>query len=271
MAVSIKTLQEDRYLGWLFRYKPNWKWVNDHLEYAVVTGIVVAMGYYLLMQQLSSHDRGTPISDPLAWTLILAMMPGFLMLERLTDWRLSVVVELEIGIAVLIGSYVGIFQAVDHQINLLGLSQTLAQFVAMMLILNAVVLGMSSLLNFVVQKLINRVDDIYMRRFEKRIAARGISFDEFTSMFEVSEAIMPRSSWGEKYYVVSDAQTGDWLRTAFGKSGAWNKAEEELIRRIAPLEYETNRRRELMQAWAVVIGSIGFVVALVWFFVQVFS
>lgn len=270
MAVSLEKLQSDPYLGWVVRFKPNWSWLIDRLDFAVFTGMVVALGYYVLIWLLQTQPEGAKISDELAFALIFTMLPGFYMLERLTDWRLSVVVEMQIGVAVLIGAYIGVYQL--PVFASIGWLWFFAKFFGAIVLSNAVLLGLGALITMALTKLVEAADRRTMQRLRERIEARGITYEAFTSMFEVTESpLQPRDRWSDEYYVVSDAQTGDWLRMAFTPTTAWLKAEKELISRVAPKEYLARMRRELVLGWGSVVVAISFCIGLAYLIVWAFE
>ena len=270
MGISLKTLQSDPYFGWAVRFKPNWSWLIDRLDFAVFTGMVVALGYYVLIWLLQTQPEGAKISDELAFALTFTMLPGFYMLERLTDWRLSVVVEMQIGVAVVIGAYIGVYQLpVFASVAWLWF---FAKFFGAIVLSNAAILGITTLVTLVLTKLVEATDRRTMQALRRRVEARGITYEEFTNMFEVTESpLQPRDRWDDEYYVLSDAQTGDWLRRAFTPTTAWLKAEKELIARIAPKEYLARMRRELLLSWGLLVGVVAFFAGFAWVTAQLFE
>ncbi|MBK8028190.1 MAG: hypothetical protein IPK17_01505 [Chloroflexi bacterium] len=177
---------------------------------------------------------------------------------------------MQIGVAVLIGAYIGVYQL--PVFASIGWLWFFVKFFGAIVLSNAVILGITALFTWALTKLVEADDRRTMQALRKRVEARGLTYDEFTSMFEVTESpLQPRDRWDDEYYVLSDAQTGDWLRMAFTPTTAWLKAEKELIARVAPKEYVARMRRELMLGWGAVVVALSFCIGLAYLIVWAFE
>lgn len=234
---------------------PDWKWIKANAGLAVITGMVNAMGYFLLFTQIMAWEPnefgGVVVNEHVALTMILAMAPGALLLDKLLKSRFTISALLATGLWVIVGAILAIYSPLRLEA---GLVFFVAQWIFIGLVICAVEYGLCKLADLFFGWL-ERWD---VRRTTKQIGALGA---DAVGMFN-SMATMELVENEQSFWVLLDRE-GNQLARRDSQSAILLKAKRLIMSELLPDQYAKTRRFALFIGLIGLIATVAMMVAVI--------